>query len=92
MRLHLGVGVSYTQGMAEVTVRDLRNHSGRVLDRVEAGESVTITRNGKSVARLSPVPRRPMSASALVERFSHLSGLDAQQLRNHIDQIVDQKL
>jgi len=78
--------------MSEVTVRDLRNHGGRVLDQVEAGESVTITRDGKPVAELAPLSRRRLSASALVERFAHLPSIDAQQLRNDIDQIVDQKL
>lgn len=33
-------------------MRELRNHRGRVLDRVGAGESVTVTRDGKAVARL----------------------------------------
>ena len=31
---------------AEVTIRDLRNHGGEVIDRVLTGESVVITRSG----------------------------------------------
>lgn len=36
--------------MTEATVRELRNQGGRVRDRVVAGERVTITRDGESVA------------------------------------------
>ena len=41
-----------------VTVRDLRNRGGEVLDRVERGESVIVTRDGRPVAKLRPLPRR----------------------------------
>jgi Antitoxin Phd_YefM, type II toxin-antitoxin system len=33
--------------MAEVTIRELRNHGGDVVDRVARGEPVTITRAGQ---------------------------------------------
>jgi prevent-host-death family protein len=38
----------------ETTVRELNQHTSRVLARVEAGETVTITRNGMPVAVLRP--------------------------------------
>jgi prevent-host-death family protein len=44
--------------MTTTTVRELRNHYGSVLDRVEAGEEIAISRRGKIVARLVP-ERRP---------------------------------
>ena len=37
--------------MESVTVRDLRNRGGEVLDRVERGERVIVTRDGRAVAR-----------------------------------------
>ena len=40
--------------MAQVTVRELRNRGGVVIDRVARGERVTITRDGKPVAELRP--------------------------------------
>jgi prevent-host-death family protein len=47
-----------------------------LLDRVEGGETLTITRNGKPVARLVPVEAsRPMpeaETNTLVERFRNL--------------------
>ncbi len=42
--------------MSTATVRQLRNEYAKLLSRVESGEEVTITRRGKAVARLSPVP------------------------------------
>ncbi|MBK5221766.1 MAG: type II toxin-antitoxin system prevent-host-death family antitoxin [Acidimicrobiia bacterium] len=45
--------------MAEVASRELRNHTRGLLDRVEAGESITITVDGRAVAVLEPVGRRP---------------------------------
>jgi prevent-host-death family protein len=37
---------------------ELRNRSGEVLRRAEAGEELTITVGGRPVAHLGPVPRR----------------------------------
>ena len=46
--------------MAEVASRELRNHTRALLDRVEAGESVTVTVDGRPVAVLEAVCRRPL--------------------------------
>lgn len=45
--------------MAEVASRELRNNTRALLDRVGAGESVTITVEGRAVAVLEPISRRP---------------------------------
>jgi prevent-host-death family protein len=45
--------------MSEVASRDLRNNTRDLLERVEAGEVVTITVAGRPVAMLVPVGRRP---------------------------------
>ena len=42
-----------------VASRELRNNTRDLLTRVEAGESVTITVDGRPVAVLQPVSRRP---------------------------------
>ncbi len=73
-------------------MRDLRNHGGRVLDRVAAGERVTITRGGKPVARLEPVARGRLTAAALVERFRLLPPIDPERLRDDIAALVDERL
>ena len=40
--------------MSEVNIREAEQHMSRLLDVVERGGEVTITRNGKAVARLVP--------------------------------------
>ena len=45
--------------MTELASRELRNNTHAVLDRVEAGESITITVEGRPVAVLQPASRRP---------------------------------
>jgi prevent-host-death family protein len=44
--------------MTEVASRELRNHTRRLLERVEAGEEVTITVDGRPVAVLRAVGSR----------------------------------
>ena len=73
-----------------VSVRDLRNHGGRVLDDVVRGHAVTITRDGEAVAELRPIPRRGPSAAELIARRQHLPDLDPVRLRADVDAIVDQ--
>jgi prevent-host-death family protein len=38
--------------MADVTIRELRNHGGEVVDRAKRGERLTITRAGQPVAQI----------------------------------------
>jgi prevent-host-death family protein len=78
--------------METVTIRDLRNRGGEVVDRVEAGEHVTVTRDGRPVAELRPVRTRGIAAAALVERWRRLPTVDASALRRDIDAVVDQSL
>ncbi|WP_250324588.1 type II toxin-antitoxin system Phd/YefM family antitoxin [Williamsia sp. CHRR-6] len=41
--------------MEMVTVRELRNNGGEVLNRVARGEGLVVTRDGQPVAELRPV-------------------------------------
>jgi prevent-host-death family protein len=43
----------------DVSVRELRNHTGRVVSAIEAGEPVVLTVHGRPVADI--VPRHPVS-------------------------------
>ena len=78
--------------MASVSIRELRNHGGDVVDRVERGEAVIITRGGRVVAELRPVSRPPQAASVLVQRWSRLPEIDPRVLRSDIDQVLDSRL
>lgn len=53
----------YNRRMADVASRQLRNNTRALLDRVEAGEMITITVDGRPVAVLQPVGRRPQWCS-----------------------------
>lgn len=43
--------------MVTVGAYDAKTHLPRLLDEVERGETVTITKHGREVARLVPVPQ-----------------------------------
>lgn len=47
-----------------VTVAEAKTHISALLDKVEKGEEVTITRHGKPVARLVPAPVGPVRRHA----------------------------
>jgi len=78
--------------VSEVTVRDLRNHGGDVIDRVARGERVTITRGGKPVADLRPYIGSKLSAEALLARWNHLPAIDPAAWRNDLDEIFDSRI
>jgi prevent-host-death family protein len=75
--------------MTEVAVRDLRNHGGEILNRVAGGETLTVTRDGAPVAELRPLPRQPLQARLLLERWRALPAVDPARLRADIDEILD---
>lgn len=63
-----------------------------MLDRVVAGELVTVTRDGTPVAELRPLARRPLPATSLVARFAALPPVDPDRFREDIDRVIDQSL
>ena len=73
-------------------MRDLRNKGGEVLDRVERGERVIVTRDGRAVAELSPLPRRSARPAELIERRKRLPRVDPDALRRDIDTVIDPTL
>ncbi len=78
--------------MGTVTVRELRNQGGEVLDRVVRGESFVVTRDGRPVAELSPVRRASLSPAELVARRRALPDVDPDELRRDIDSVLDASL
>lgn len=78
--------------MASVSIRELRNKGGDVIERVLAGESVTVTRAGTPVAELRPVQRRGLDRVTLLERWRRLPPVDPKALREDLDAIVDPSL
>jgi prevent-host-death family protein len=78
--------------MDSVTIRDLRNKGGEVVDRVAAGHRITVTRDGRPVAELRPVRSQGLSALALLERWRHVPVVDGRALRRDIDRVIDPRL
>ncbi len=78
--------------MPEVTIRELRNHGGEVVDRVAAGERLVVTRDGRPVAELRPLRSRGVVASALLARWRRLPPVDGAALRQDVDATLDPRL
>ena len=74
--------------MSDVSIRELRNHGGDVVDRAARGEQITITRAGKPVAELRPVSPAPLRAETILTRWSRLHAVDPVTLRADIDEIM----
>lgn len=72
-----------------ITQRELRNSSARVMDAVERGETLIITRNGTPIAELRPIRRRTfVSASEVKRLFSRLSGDSYAVMRGEMDALL----
>ena len=78
--------------MAEVTIRELRNRGGDVVDRVAAGEHFTVTRDGRPVAELRPYRSTPLSATVLLRRWRRLPVIDLERFRRDVDDVLDPRL
>lgn len=76
----------------EVSIRELRNHGGEVIDRVAAGERLTVTRNGKPVAELRPIRESGLSAAVVIRHWSRLPSVEPRHLRDDLDAVVDPSL
>lgn len=78
--------------MSEVSVRELRNHGGDVINRVVLGEHLTVTRDGQPVAQLLPLGKPPLSVETLLRRWRNLPPMDPHTFRRDLDAIVDTSL
>ena len=69
---------------ATIGQRELRNDNAEIMRRVEAGESFTVTRNGKPVADLVPhvgVVDRGRTLREVQASFGRLSPMDSAEWR-----------
>lgn len=71
----------------EIGAFDAKTHLAALLKRVEAGERFVITRHGRPVAELRPLPGQRVDVDAVVAAFAEasaglsLNGLDLGELR-----------
>jgi prevent-host-death family protein len=77
----------------EITQRDLRTKSREIMDAVEQGESFTVTRDGRRIGELVPLPRRRRFVSR--QEFTAMSrnapGIDPGAFRADQDAAQDQQ-
>lgn len=72
----------------EVSIWELRNKGGELVDRVARGESLTVTRSGRPVAELRPPGRELLAIEELIARRRRLPGLDLAVFREDLDRIL----
>ena len=70
--------------MVEVNVKDARSKLSTLLDRVEQGEEVIITRRGKKVARMIQ-PLATQSLPSLKDFRASLGGMAPSTMYRHIE-------
>ena len=75
-----------------VSVRELRNHGGTVLARVERGQTLTVTSDGRPVAQLVPLPAKAPTPEDLVARWHHLPRISLEALRSDLDATIEAAL
>lgn len=73
--------------VSEISERDLRLRSKEIMDAVEDGESFTVTRGGKEIGELIPVPhpRRFVSKAVLTAWSDTTPDLDLARFRSDQD-------
>jgi len=53
---------------------------------------MTVTRDGRAIAELRPLPRRPLSATLLLERWRRVPAVDPARLKADVDSVLDPAL
>ncbi|HEV3155973.1 MAG TPA: hypothetical protein VGZ00_01370 [Candidatus Baltobacteraceae bacterium] len=75
----------------EITQRELRNESARVMRALDAGESFVVTRNGTRVGELLPFRRRGLvSKASVLAAFGHAALVDFHRFTVDLDVLTDQ--
>ena len=78
---------------SEISQRELRNDSGRIMRALTEGETFIITRNGEPIGELTPLRRhRFVRAEAAIELFRTAVPVDYEHRRHDLDQIADQHI
>jgi prevent-host-death family protein len=72
-----------------LTQRELRNRSGEIMRRLDAGERFVVTRDGTPVAALTPLGRDAFVRTATVlETFRGAPEVDRDRLRDDLDTVA----
>jgi len=77
--------------VTDVSIRDLRNQCGEILDSVMRGAVVTVTRQGRPIAELRPL-RRGTDTADLLGHWRGTPTFSLQGLRGDLAAILDDSL
>ena len=76
----------------EITQRELRNESGKIMRALDRGESFVVTRNGVPVGELTPLrQRRFVAAEVALAVFGGAPGVEPERFRTDVDALLDQE-
>lgn len=77
--------------MAEIGAFEAKTHLAALLDRVEIGEEITITRRGRPVARLAPIaPVRRATADDILAAFRAIRATNGPRDGSTIRDLIDE--
>ena len=74
-----------------MSIRDLRNEGGQILDSVMRGATVTVTRQGRPIAELRPL-RRGTDTARLLEQWRGTPTFSLERLRADLAHTLDDSL
>ena len=75
----------------EITQRELRNESGKIMREVDHGKTFVVTRNGVPVGELTPLRRsRFVPATTAVALFRAAPAVDFKRFRADLAAVADQ--
>lgn len=75
----------------EITQRELRNESGKIMRALDQGEAFVVTRNGVPVGELTPLRQRQyVAADTVIAVFATAPGVDPARFRADVDKLLDQ--
>jgi antitoxin (DNA-binding transcriptional repressor) of toxin-antitoxin stability system len=77
----------------QISQRELRNDSGRIMRALDEGRSFVVSRNGRPVGELRPLHRdRFVDARVAVDVFRGAPSIDWERMRSELDGVVDQEI
>lgn len=75
----------------QITQRELRNESGRIMRALDRGKAFIVTRNGVPVGELIPLRQRVfVQTEAAVATFAGAPRVAPGRFRKDVDAVVDQ--
>lgn len=75
----------------QISQRELRNDSGRIMSGLDDGRTYIITRRSEPVGELRPLRRRRLvDVRTVTEIFRGASPIDHERFRDDVDAVVEQ--